>query len=198
MAVRSYREHHEQGPSSACSPDCDKAILLRGMLGVWRHPRTTSKQGLDFRNSNPMLLALHPVASVPIKPANTKRDHTNILYNCIYVVKRREAKSLSPSLHLTTDCPRHMTGGRYDVRQFRRSLKLARSVRSRILLCTLFGVNNCPLVVLGDSLGTRSRPWLSASASVMPQEFASSERVWRHTRGPRPAHTTRCGTLTWR
>lgn len=57
------------------------------MLGVWGNTRAPSEQGLDLSNGNPVLLAFHPVAAVPIKPAHAKLGHNVILYNCIYTVK---------------------------------------------------------------------------------------------------------------
>ena len=46
----------------------------------------------------------------------------------------------------------------------------------RVSLCKLFGVDGCSLFGIGDSLGTRSRPWWSDSSFATAPYFASGER----------------------
>src|SRR5579862_970154 len=71
LVLPPYREGHEYRPPRAGSSHRNQAVFVHRVLRVGRNERVVRKQALDLQNRDAMLLALRPVALIPIESADS-------------------------------------------------------------------------------------------------------------------------------
>jgi hypothetical protein len=70
FVFRPQGEGNEYMPSQACSSHRNQSVFIHGVPWVGRDAGVARKQVLNLGNRDAMLLALPPVAFIPIEPAN--------------------------------------------------------------------------------------------------------------------------------
>jgi hypothetical protein len=74
-----------KGRHAPVLPHGDQSVLVRHVLQVGRYSGAMLKQSLNLGNRNAVLLALRPVAVIPIESADPQIHGSINLYNCIYI-----------------------------------------------------------------------------------------------------------------